>query len=73
MGKKKQDSMQALRNEMEIFVREVFSGKYDEHPEVKGKPVLNNKFLISEIKRRHPGFKDDAYAKEFSVAYRCNR
>ncbi|MCC2618355.1 hypothetical protein LJ739_19040 [Aestuariibacter halophilus] len=65
--------MKALRNEMEIFVREVFSGKYGEHPEVKGKPVMDNPYLIAEIQKRCPGFSRDIYAKEFSVAYRNNR
>lgn len=65
--------MHALRNEMGIFVSEVFSGSYHEHSEVKGKPVLNNNFLISETKKRHPGFKDGVYVKEFSVAYGFER
>lgn len=73
MGKKKQAAIKALRNEMESFVQEVFSGKYDEHPDVKGSPVIDNAYLLSEIKKRCPGFNNEVYAKEFSVAYRCNR
>lgn len=58
---------------MEIFVRDVFSGQYSEHPEVKNKPVLDNPYLLSEIKTRCPGFDMKTYAIEFSIAYRNNR
>ena len=73
MGKKKQAAKATLRAISQALVQELFLGKFDQHIEVKNKPILDNPYLLSELERRCPGHDRETYVKEFSVAYRDNR